>query len=503
MEPDYAVLVLESELLGSTSIEQRRLPQFEEAVIAAAATQQGYSGLAWNGGAKLLELGRAFGYDVDGYFATFGWHALSNGIRAALQDKQLLSALSYVTVPFVPLPRIPNVFDQPQVVEALRAGFAVTPRPFIEPAKLGASAPAIRDQFGELLRRLPALSVDSELVLQWSASALQVLPVESGCHQLAAISLLQTLCRERRVAAAYYAFRALAEQHESLWEHPVALEAVRSLIERSWPADGFGALVLTQLCTDEDVLRRCDQQLDLLVVLGALAVNLCRGHTDHPAETTAWHFVNAMLNNSPQVAHALQEYVVSGVLPTLPHSIGAGLRALTQELEQAVAAVQYEMRPRAYAQLALASKIYQTNIQTVLAPFLAEIQAEHYSASLLTRIQKVDPAALISDCEWQRKAPYPIQGKMLRKMVADNHRILQALETAARKRMGLEAATKEWSEQRSEEFELFLEFGALWDDLGSTARWALETLIPDWAERLRAGARIAAKELEVKHHAGG
>jgi hypothetical protein len=191
MDPNLAVLILESELLGETGIDLKQLDRFEEAVATAAKIPAGYSGLAWKGGARLLDVAQKLGQDPDRMFTSFGWRALANGIQAALESKQLLAALSYASVPFLPPKETPSVFNHPQIVKAICAGLVTTPRPFIKPSDLGAADAAVQTQFGDLLNQLPNYSADNELVLQWSASALQVLSTQSRPYQVAAINLLR------------------------------------------------------------------------------------------------------------------------------------------------------------------------------------------------------------------------------------------------------------------------------------------------------------------------
>lgn len=500
MDPEFALLKLELELLSEAKCNLSDLSQFGEAVTTAATTPDGYSGLAWKGGAKLLGVAQRLGQDPDRFFDTFGWRALANGIQTALRDKRLLSALSYASVPFLPPTESMHIFDHPQIVEAIRAGLATTPPPFIKPSDLGTADAAVQTQFGELLRRLPNFPVDNELTLQWSASALRILPSQSSHHQVAAINLLQALCSEGRFAAAYYAFRALAEQHEDLWRHPIALTVLQTFVSGLWQDEEMGSAVLAQLCVDDDMLRRCDDQFDILVLIGALAINLTRHYGGEPTEATAWHLVNEMLGRSALVAYALQNYLMDGSLPSLPISMADRLEDLKQEFNQAVALVEKELRPRRYALLSLAGKIYQANIQEVFTPLLDEIRSEHCSPKLVERIQEIDPVELITGSEWQKSSRYPIDGRMLRKMVGDNSRILQALKSAARKRIELDDARAEWAAQPDDQFGLFQDFGLLLEDLSSTATWALKSLLSDLWTRLQEGISIAAREQEARRH---
>jgi len=501
MDPEFALLTVESELLGEAEFDIGDLRRFGEVVAAAAATPGGYSGLAWKGGATLLDVARRHGQDPGHLFDVFGWRALANGIQTALQDKQLLAGLSYASVPFMPPKESPPIFDHPQVEEAIRTGLAATSQPFIRPSDLGAADAAVQAQFGELLDRLPNFPVDNELILQWSASALRVLPAESRTRQIAAIKLMETLCKEGRVVAAYYAFRALAEQHEDLGRHPIALTILQSLIDRYWQDTEAGGEVLTQLCVDDDVLRRSDEQFDILILIGALAISRVRYYEDKQTEATAWRFVNEIFGNSALVAHALGEYLTDGSLPPLPACKTDQLKVLEQDFNQAVANVEKELRPRKYKPLA--NRIYQSNIQEVFTPFLDAIRSGHCSTELIERIKNIDPEEVVTNSEWLQSSPDRIGSKVLRKMTADNLRTLQALELAARKCIELDAARAEWAAQPDDELEFFQEFSLLLEELGETAKWALETLLPDLWTRLQEGVTIAIREQEARRYGTG
>jgi hypothetical protein len=499
MDPEFALLTVESELLGEAEFDIGDLSRFGEVVATAAATPGGYSDLAWKGGARLLDVARRHGQDPGHLFDVFGWRALANGIQTALQDKRLLEGLSYASVPFMPPKGSPYIFDHPQVVEAIRTGLATLSQPFIKPSDLGAADAAVQTQFGELLSRLSSFPVDNELILQWSASALRVLPTESRSHKVAAIKLLETLCSEGRIAVAYYAFRALAEQHEDLWEYPVALIILQTFVDRSRQDEAVGGEVLAQLCVDDDVLRRCNEQFDLLVLVGSLAINLIRRYGDERTEATAWHFVNEMYGSSALVAYALGNYLTEGSLPPLPISRTDRLETLEQEFKEVVALAENELRLRRYA-LPLAAKIYQSNVREVFTPFLDGIRSGHCSSTLVKRIQESDPEELVTESELQKSATYPIDGKMLRKMVGDSSRILQALGSAALKRIELDKARAEWAAQPDDELELFQEFSLLLEELDEAARWALETLLPDLWTRLEEGVTIAIREQEARRY---
>jgi hypothetical protein len=499
MDPELALLILESELLGETRIEVDQMDQLGEAVAAAAMVSAGYSGLAWEGGAKLLEVARRSGQDPAGVFATFGWRALANGIQAALHDRQLLSALSYVNIPFVPPDDSSLAFDHPQIAAAIRTSLVTTPRPFIKPSDLGAADPAVQAEFGELLNRLPNFSADSELILQWSASALRVLPAQSKPYQLAAISLLQTLCQEGRIAAAYYALRALAEQREDLWEQPTALEVLRLFVDRYWQDQEMGNEALAQLCTDDEILRRLDKQFDILVLVGSLAINQVRHFKDKRMEATAWRFVDEMFVKNALLANAFGYYLNDGGLPPLPIPETDQLKTLEQDFNKAIASVEKELRPRKYKPLA--GRIYQSTMQDVFIPLRNEIQFGHCSIGLVQRIRGIDPEGLVTDSPWLQSSPDRIGTKVLRKMTTDNMHTLRLLEAAALKRIELDKARAEWADRPNDEFQLFQEFDSLAGELGATAIWALKTLLPDIWTRFREGTAIVEKELEARRYA--
>ena len=302
---------LQLELLDVPEPAMETLSEFMEATIVVAGMQQGYSGLVWRAGARILDIAEKHGQDPSRLFGKFGWSTLARAVHSSLQDDNLLQALSYASEPFLPPPGSPPIFDHPQITEALRTALAKNPRPFIKPSELSLVESAVQAQFGELLSRLENLSVDSEVLLQWSSSALRALPVQSECHRVAAASLLRTLHSKKRPAIAYYTFRALAEQHEDLWQQPLALSVLQTFIEQYWQDEETGVEMLNHLCADDDLLRKAGEDFDLLTLIGALGINLARRYGYTEAEAVAWRFVNEMYGSYTLVAHALSEYLAA------------------------------------------------------------------------------------------------------------------------------------------------------------------------------------------------
>lgn len=501
MEPQDALLILEMELIDEAECTADKLGYYAGVVISAATLPQGYSGLAWVGGAKLLDVARRLGQDPNQLFDLFGWQALANGIRTSLQNKRILEGLSYATVPFLPPVGSVSIFEHPQVVKAIQDGLITTPQPFVKPADLGAVREDVQFQFGELLGRLVDMNADSELCLQWSACALRVLPPQSACYEVAAISLVRSLCRAGRFGVAYYAFRALAEQTESLWDGPMALGILRSFIEQYWQDEQTGYEVLAQLCVDEDVLRQCRKHSDLFVILGALSINLTKRHSDGHTEATAWSFVSDMLDVSALVAHTFGSYLTESSLPPLPVSKAEHRRILQGELDAVLESVEEELHPRKFKKLA--SKVYQLNVQEVFAPLLDQIRAGSCPPQLVAHIQELDPEKLIADAERRVPSPDEIGRRVLYKMAEDNRRILKKLESAAQKRIELDLASRERIDSSLGEFDLYEEFNLVLENLGESARWALETLLPDLWKRLQEGVAITVREQEARRYAEG
>ena len=500
MDPESALLILESELLEDVRIASEQFGYYSEVVVAAAAVPEGYSGLAWRGGTRLMNEALGCDYNLAHFFSTFGWDALANGIRAGLENKQVLSALSYASVSFLPPAESSSVFDHPQVARAVRSGLDRMPHPFVKPAELSAADDAVQAQFGELLKRLTDFAADGELILQWSASALRVLPVRSKLYQTAAISLLDTFCLEGRIAAAYYAFRAMAEQRDDLWDHPVALRVLQALIDRYWQDLGNGGEVLAQLCMDDDVVRRLDERFDLLVLIGTLAINRvqCCAH-DSRTETTAWRLVNEVFGISALVASAPRDYLTDGSLPPVPICRIDQIETLEEELRQAVALVEKDLGPRKYKTLAM--RIYQSNIRDVFSPILDQIRSGQCSLELVKQIREIDPEELVTGSEWLDTAPDRIGTKVLRKMTSDNRRTLETLESAAHKRIELDQAKTEFNSQTNDDFALFQEFEMIVKELGTAAQWALKTLLPDLWTRFQEGLSVTGREMEARHRA--
>lgn len=479
------------------------LEQFAPAVVVGATVREGYSGLAWEAGTELLAGGKLYDRDPVQFFEAFGWEALANGICASLREKHILEGLSYVKVPFLPPTNDVHILDHPQVVKAILDGLAETPRPFVRPAELGAADEEVQYEFGELLQRLVALGADEELCLQWSSCALRVLPTQSLPYRAAAVSLLRTLLRSERNIAAYYVYRALAEQIEELWDDPVSLEVLRTLISQYWQDSPNGHEVLVQLCADDEVLRHCRQHSDTLVMLGALAIHLSRHYDYDQVAPAAWRFVNDLLEDSAWLSSVFGDYLESGTLPELPTTFAGELALRREELDSAVRSAERAMRRRQYKQIALAGRIYNENLQHVFYPILEAVQSSQFSEGVLDQIRGLDPESLVVDSGLQRLAPYPIEGRVLRKMIRDHVQIIEALESAAQARAELEKAKSLCASQSSEEFGLYDDFALVSDSFGQVSTWALQTFVPDLWERLQDGTRIVAIQREVLSNAEG
>lgn len=504
MDTQHALLILEAELLDSGidlgHLTDDDLRRFGDAVATAATMAKGYSGLSWLGGARLIQIGQQLGYNSVAMFDSFGWVALANGIRSGLQDKRLLEALSYATVSFLPPQWGNSIFLHPMISEAIHAGFAATPRPFIKPSDLGAASPFLQAQFGEFLEHLQNFSTDNELHLQWAAAALRVLPTHSNYHRIAGIKLLQALYSSGRLVAAYYAFRALAEEHDDLWQHPTATTILRHFISQYWMDETLANETIVHICIDDEILLRSTEHLDLLILIGSLAINLMRRDGYEIVEATAWHFVNELFEISAMVARVFENYLTLGSLPPLPVADSHILTTLEQEFIEQIIRVENELRPRSTFK-PLALKIYQSNIKDVFIPLFEEIQQKDCSVELITRIREIDPEEIITESEWLQSSPFSIGTRVLRKMATDNTRILQVLESAALKRIELENARTKWANYSTHEFDLFREFDALSETFGVTGKWALETLLPDLWKTFQLGVAIMEREQEVRRSA--
>ncbi len=474
------------------------LQRYAAAVVEAATISEGYTKAAWKGGANLLRIAETMGVDRVGMFDSFGWLALANGLRAGLSNKHILRALSYADENFLPPANMTGIFKHTLVLQALEDGFRVTPRPFIAPSELAATTSAVQAQFCCLLNSLDTTSADLELRLQWSTCALRVLSSNDAAHQEASVSFLQSLLDGQRYLVAYYAFRALADQHEDLWRESLATEILQLFVGYCLDrADGHMPLV--QLCTDPDLLRKCHGQSAIPVLLGTLGIHLVRDLGHQEGEDIAWLFINELYNTYSLLAYALSSYLNSGELPTLPAQYAQRIEQNRSAFRESLRIAERELRQRTYDDVTLAIKIYQDNVQDTFRPILEEAQSGHISEQFLNQMKQIDPAELVTENNLQRTNRFPIQGTLLRKMIADNRKILQALESAAKTRMKLDELLSDLAAQSTEQFGLYHEFKAACDDLGQPFQWALETLVPNLLQRLKTGLEITRQEEAIIH----
>lgn len=498
MDTELALLLIEEDLLKMSKLDPSRLDEFKEAIVVAAGTPEGYSGLAWKGGAHLVELAQQLGKSSSQFFSEFGWRALANGLQSGIQNKQSLSALSFADTSFIPPSEKSQVFEQAQITEAIDLGFKKTPRSFIKPAELSAATPAVQSQFGALLSCLPGYNLSNELILQWSSSALRVLPPQSDAYFVAGINLLQILQAEGRIASAYYSFRAIGEQRSEVWSHPITVSLIGTFIRQFWQQE-MGNQILIEMVIDDDVFKNSVAQFDLLVMAGMLAIALTRQDFDEQIESAAWRFINEIFVMSAVLASVLTEYLADGILPLLPPYRSEQISHLNSELNAMISSVEQELRPRKYRPLA--NRIYQTNIREVFTPLLHQIRSDACSPALVAKINQIDPEELVTGSDLLKASPDELGRRVLSKMVSDNQRMLEALENAASKKIELNQALAEWNNGNSAEYQVYQEIETLYDVLDHVSINLWAALLPELKQRFDSGIAIMKKDQEARQHA--
>lgn len=499
MDGIEALLNLEdriSELRSSKHFDFSELKELGQMIAIAAKVYDGYRGLAWQYGGDLLNFARNAHLDEEALFDSFGWSSLKNGIESAIENREILEALCFAESDSFWGARSLNS-NSTTIGQTLTTALHNTPRSFMNPSLLAAASEKIQKQFVSLFDILAMQPVDPELKLQWGACALRALPVTHDNRLSAAISFTNVLCAMNIPATAYCVFRALAEQHEELWISDSAIKVLRQYIELliTGPEQSLEGLV--SLCVDDDLLRRCDDERNLLVILGGVGIYLVGECQVDAGELVAWRLVSGIQSEFPLLAHTLSEFLVNKTLPSWPEELAAQLKIERAELSKKIDVVKKLLRDRGYDGVPLAREIYQWNVHYVFSPFLEEIEScsSNQLAALCMKIESLDAKQLVLDNQNQRESRYPIEGRLLQKMISDNDKILKALYEACTVRKSLSFLRAELANRSAESFQVFIEFEEFTESIATESQGVLERLLPHFWRHLNKGLEISKKEV--------
>lgn len=498
MDPEDAVLLL-SEGISPDLSSEALLPELEkhgEALAYATRIPEGLNGLVWQSGIALMTAAASTDLGADGFYERFGWPTLSSAMEFGLGSQRVLDAVALASEPFVPAKQAAKVFEHPLVLDGIARGLLVNPRPFVRPGELAAAAQTTQNEFVRLLSALAKMGADLELRMQWSACCLRVLSVNPEAHRNSAVHFLQALMDDQRFIMAYYAFRALADQHPSLWEKSQAVQSLGAFIQSCVGKNAFGIDELVRLASDEELMMRCIGNIGLSAVIGATGCYLVREQRRDEGLVPMWSFINQLQDDFPRLAAAWTGFASQGMLPTLPTTYAGQIRHLRSELHEAIEAARTELRARQYDQLPLAIQIYQHNVKEVFLPLIEAVESGKRPKLVLEQIRHEDPTGLVTDNELQRANRFPIEGKMLRKMISDNRRILQCLETAATIQGELQSTLTKLSSEPRDRYDVFDEFVLFAEEIGQTAVMAVRQLLPTLWQCLQAGVDTMNAERE-------
>jgi hypothetical protein len=497
MDPEDAILLLSDGIppnLGGEAL-LLELERHGQALVDAVKDPEGPS-LTWQSAVSLMAAAANTDLGAEGFYSHFGWPTTSNAVQSGLKSKRVLQAVAFASEPFVPPALTAEVFKHPLVLDGITRGLQANPQPFIQPGDLAAAAQSTQSGFVRLLSALEKVGADTELRLQWSACCLRVLTSNPETHRDSARHFLQALLDDQRVIMVYYAFRALADQHPDLWSDSQAVKILAAFVQYCVSKDALRTNELVQLATDEELRRRCARQFSLSAIVGAMGVYLVRELRRDEGQVPMWFFFDQLQDDYPKLALAWSGFSSHGILPPPPPTYSSRIRYLRTELTEALKGAQTELRARLYDQLPLAIQIYQQNVKGVFQPLLEAIESGTRPDLILERIISVDPAELVTKNELQKTSRFPIEGKMLRKMISDNRRILQCLETAAEIQAALQNTLTELCMEPNDRFDILDEFSLFTQEIGETAVMALQQLLPSLWQRLQTNTHMMEAERE-------
>ena len=331
-------------------------------------------------------------------------------------------------------------------------------------------------QFGDSLSFVSSLPGYSEVKLHWSACALRVFSISNPIYKVAATVLAQELKKKNR-AIAYYAFRAIAQQCNDLWQEDIVINLHRGFIEYCLDNDESGKLALSKLMSDEELLRICLQRFDLMTLLGVLSIYLIRSENTKGADTFAWRFINELFNSYSSLAQPMSDYLTTGDLPVTSQKQTNSMKSIKDEFQKAVQLAENELHPRSYAQLPLARKIYQHNINQLFNPILQRIKSGNYSPELMKQLQEMNAEALIQECHHQKDTTHPVVGKLLRKLEADHNKIISLLTDTLKKRVALDQKSSQ-TVTATNKTKIYDDVTNIVDASNREFEWAMKKLLP-------------------------
>jgi hypothetical protein len=503
MDETEALLQLDerlTELQNKKKYNLRHLSDLGILIIHAAKSPDGYAGLVWKYAGDILDLARKARMDSDVLFNSFGWQAIANALESAVIHHEILKA--FVFAEYDSFWEGKNLLPpRPEIEHMLTEIEPLIPTSFISPSTLAASSSNVQRQFIDFLEIVLRYPVDPEVKLQWGACALRALPQTSPLRVSAAMHFIHILIDSGIPVTTYSVFRALAEQHEELWLSKSMLIVLQKYIETFLDNASIGTQELGDLCLDDELLRRCNADRDLLVVLGTLGIYLVDRKCNE-GEAICWRFLNSIQSEFPILAHVLTDYLTSQKLPDLPEKTGAQLETQQRSFDESVKEVESSLRRRTYDGINLAVKIYQSNSQQFFHPFLKEIRrCPNEKSDLHDQIAALDPRRLIQENLYQKESMYPIEGKLLQKMISDNEMIIQKLLTASASCMALHELHHRLVARSREVFSAYAEFESFWSSLLPSSRSILEKLLPTLWQRLKEGLEITKEEAQLFNEA--
>lgn len=443
--PQIALATLEDfEQMGNTPSSPQQLREIGAALVGAASLVDGYSGLIWRVGSKLLMM--LDSAEAEQFYERYGYAAVATGLAASLRAGDFPLALTFAEHLFYTGADVASVFAHPRVLETLSEVCASAQLPRLTSERFAHASPAIRKAALALLGVASEITLPAPLHLQLSAALLAAATTPEERAQ-AGLAFIQALLAQEHYLNAYCVWRALAQEQPDLYSHPVGLETLYRLVWWLTLDTHLPGAHLAMLCSDSTL------QQEGFVVPG-IALALCLGslvvaRANHPQGEELAQFYADMLRGHHYLA------LSDTLLAQLP-SYEDAARDVTPEEAARNQAIQESSAAFAAALAEADRRIQVSNYRfaptkqmrnqidvRLKAALAAFQQPEELRDELALSLMESEPdeiaRALIEQEEKNRRqfGFEPIEGDDLKKLRKDLENVAAHLSLAARKRAQL------------------------------------------------------------------
>jgi len=227
--------------------------QIGAALLAVADDPQEYKGELWATGGDVLI--RAFDdgtYDIDEFYAEFGYPVIVRALAAAIDRDEFIHSLGFL-IDFLPVDANPKAVLAYDEVGQLLAQAAQAGQLWIVPSDVAALDEADLRAALAFLRHADTNVVPERLKLQWLAQFHETLPDETSLRLEADLLLTETLLEARQWLLLYYALVAMGGRSPEFWQRPRFRALLCPLIDRALEQGENGQEFLRELALSEHI----------------------------------------------------------------------------------------------------------------------------------------------------------------------------------------------------------------------------------------------------------